>query len=71
MSISANGVDLSSFQFVGRSLCLSVGLFAWKVYCGKTADGIWMLFGILSGVGRGMGVLDRGGDRHGEGQFWR
>ena len=24
----------------------------------KTADWIWMLFGVVSGVGRGMGVLD-------------
>jgi len=27
------------------------------VYCGKTADCIWMPFGVVSGVGRGMGVL--------------
>jgi len=30
------------------------------VYCGKTADGIQVPFGIVSGVGRGMGVLDEG-----------
>jgi len=30
----------------------------WKVYCGKTADWIQMPFGVLSGVGQGMGVLD-------------
>jgi len=29
----------------------------------KTADWIWMLFGVVSGVGQRMGVLDRGGDR--------
>jgi len=29
------------------------------VYCGKTADWIRMPFGVMSGVGRGMGVLDR------------
>jgi len=30
-----------------------------------------MLFGIVSGVGRGMGVLDRGGDRQrGSVSFW-
>jgi len=29
-----------------------------KVYCGKTADWIWMTFGMVSGVGQGMGVLD-------------
>ena len=30
---------------------------------GKTADWIWMPFGVVSGVGLGMGVLDFGGDR--------
>jgi len=44
---------------VGRSVCLSVC----KVYCGKTADWIWMPFGMVSGVGRGMGVLNGGSDR--------
>jgi len=29
------------------------------VYCGKTAEGIGMLFWMVSGVRRGMGVLDR------------
>jgi len=29
-----------------------------KVYCGKTAHGIRMPFGVMSGVGLGMGVLD-------------
>jgi len=28
------------------------------VNCGKTADFLWMQFGVMSGVGRGMGVLD-------------
>jgi len=37
------------------------------VYCGKTADWIWMPFGVMSGVGRRRGVLDRGGDRRREG----
>ena len=32
-------------------------------YCGKTADWIWMPFGVLSGIGRGVGVLDGGRDR--------
>jgi len=32
-------------------------------YCGKTADWIRMPFGVVSGVGLGMGVLDFGGDR--------
>jgi len=30
----------------------------WKVYCGKTAEWIQMPFRVVSGVGRGMGVLD-------------
>jgi len=28
------------------------------VYCGKTAEWIWMPFGVMSGVGQGMGALD-------------
>ena len=28
------------------------------MYCGKTAEQIQMLLGMVSGVGRGMGVLD-------------
>ena len=30
--------------------------------CGKTADWIWMPFGAVSGVGRGMDVINGGGD---------
>ena len=30
---------------------------------GNTADWIWMPFGVVSGVGLGMGVLTFGGDR--------
>ena len=37
------------------SVCRSVQ----KVYCGKTADWIWMPFGMVSGVGWGIDVLDR------------
>jgi len=59
----ANGVDLSSIQSVGRSLCVCIR----KVYCGKTADWIRMPFGMGSGFGRGMGELDWAGDRRGEG----
>jgi len=44
---------------VGLSVCLSVR----KVYCGKMTDWIRMLFRVVSGVGRGMAVLDGGGDR--------
>jgi len=43
-----------------------VGLSVWKVYCGKTADSIRMPFGVVSGVGRRMGVLDGDGDRRRE-----
>jgi len=41
-----------------RSVCLSVDLSARKVYSGKTAGWIRMPFEMVSGVGRGMGVLD-------------
>jgi len=56
-SISTNDVDLSLFhlsvgQLVGLPVCV------WKVYCGKMADWIRMLFGMVTGVGRGNGVLD-------------
>jgi len=33
------------------------------VNCGKTADLIWMPFGVVSGVSLGMGALIFGGDR--------
>jgi len=33
------------------------------VSSGNTADWFWMPFGVVSGVGLGMGVLDFGGDR--------
>jgi len=39
-----------------------------KVYWGKTADWIWMPFGVVSGVGRGIGVLDGGHVPQGEGK---
>jgi len=37
---------------------LSVGQSVRKVYCGKTVDWICMPFGMVSGVGHGMGVVD-------------
>jgi len=37
------------------------------MYCGKTAEWIRMLLGMVSRVGRGMGVLDGGRDRQREG----
>jgi len=45
-----------------RKLVL-VGRLVQTVYCGKTADWIWMPFGEVSGAGRGMGVLDEGEGR--------
>ena len=30
------------------------------MYCGKSADWIWIPFGVVSGVGRGMGALHGG-----------
>jgi len=39
-------------------VCWSVYQSVQKVYCDKTADGIQMLFGMVSWVGRGMGFLD-------------
>jgi len=50
--------DLSPRLSVGLSVCLSV----WNVYCGKMAEWIQMLFGMVSGVSRGMDVLDSGRD---------
>ena len=41
-------------RLVSRFVCRSVQ----RLYCDKTADWIWMPFGVVSGVGRGMGVLD-------------
>jgi len=43
-----------------HSVCLCV---CPQVYCGKTAEWKQMPFGMVSGVGRGMGVLDGGCDR--------
>jgi len=48
---------------------LVVGLSVRKVYCGKTADCIRMPFGVVNGVGRGMGVLDDGHRRRERGSF--
>ena len=49
---------------------MCVGLSVRKGYCGKTADWIRMPFGMLSGVLRGMAVLDGVVIAKGEGQFW-
>ena len=64
----ANVVDLSSSPSV--DLCVSVSLSVRKVYCGKTAELIQMPFWMVSGVGRGMGVLDGGPCASREGWFW-
>jgi len=58
-SVSTHGIELSFISSVG----LCVDLSDWKVYCGKTADWIWMPFGTVSVVGQGMGVFDGGDDR--------
>jgi len=51
---------------IGRSVCLCVR----KVYCSKTADWIRIPFGMVSVVGRGIDVLDRGDNRRrGRGSF--
>ena len=50
-SVSARRIELSS---IGLSVCRSVR----KVYCGKTAEWIRMTFGMVSGVRRGISVLD-------------
>jgi len=47
-------------------VCQSV----WWVNCGKTSDWIWMPFGVVSGVGQGMGVLDGVEIIKITGQFW-
>jgi len=53
-------IDLDHLS-VCWSDCQSVGLSVCRVYCGKTADWIWMLFGVVSGVGPVMGALDGDG----------
>jgi len=58
-------------EHVGWSVCLSVCLSA--RYCGKTAEWIQILFGKMSEIGRGMGVLDGVDIVKGEGAdivFW-
>jgi len=61
-SISINIIERkrSWNRVVAYPVCRSVSP---EVYCGKTGDWIRMPFPVVSGVGRGMGVLDKGGDR--------
>jgi len=40
------------------------------LYCDKTADCIRMPFGVVSGIDRGIGVLDEVEIVECEGQFW-
>jgi len=53
-------VAIQSIQRIGTDLSpsSSVGLSDRWVNYGKTARWIWMPFGMVNGVGRGMGVLD-------------
>jgi len=44
-------VDLSPSPFVSLCVYVYIDLSVWKVYCGKTADWIRILFGMMSGVG--------------------
>ena len=48
-------VQTSPIPFFGLSVCPEGVLW-------QTADWIWMPFGVMSGVGRGMSVLDGAGD---------
>ena len=59
----AQAAYVTEHSSVGRSVCLSVR----KVYCGKAVELIRMPFGIMSGVGREMGVIDGGHDCRREG----
>jgi len=58
VSVCAHGTDLSPNPPVGLCVSRSVSLPVWKVYCGKMAEWIRMPFGMVSGVSRGMCVLD-------------
>jgi len=51
-------------------MLLSICRFVRNLYCGKTAEWIRMSFRMMSGVGRGIGVLYGGDDhRRGRGSF--
>ena len=54
---------------IRRTFVLAICLSA-DVSSGDTGDWIRMPFGMVSGVGLGMGVLDFGGDRRREGAVW-
>ena len=49
----------SWYTTVAYPICRSVGLSARKMHCDKLTDWISMPFGMVSGVGRGMGRCNR------------
>jgi len=51
LSVSTYGMEHLPGSSVGRSVGQSVSLLVHRVYCGKTADWIWMPFRAVSGVG--------------------
>ena len=51
VSIASISSYLSPSPSVGLCVCVSVSLSVWKVFCGKMADCIQILFGMVSGVG--------------------
>jgi len=52
-------------------VCVPVSLSVCSVHCGKTADQIWMRFGMVSHMGPGMRQVDGFEDRSMEGDnFW-
>ena len=72
LSVSTHVTDQLPSPSVGLCVCLYVclSLSLYKKYCGKMAEWFPMPFGMLSGISRGMGVLDGDVDRRWEGQFW-
>jgi len=58
LSVNITECKHSSCWPVAYPICRSACLSVQKMYCGKTADSSQMPFGVVSGVGRGMGVLD-------------
>jgi len=51
-------------QYWNRTFAYPICLYVCPgMNCGKMADWIWMLFGVMGGVSWGIDVLDQGGDR--------
>jgi len=63
LSINMESVRAVACRLSHLSVCV------WKVYCGKMAEWIWKLFGMVSGVGRGTVVLDGGYRQRRRGSF--